>query len=87
MVWEGWRREAPPIPIDGREHGARLPAGRAIGVVPASGGSRLADRNTSGVVTAKASPAVENRQPAVGILVHLDGRLHEVGPDRASRDL
>ena len=26
MVWEGRRREAPPIPIDGREHDGTLAA-------------------------------------------------------------
>src|SRR5512135_621012 len=39
------------------------------------------------IVFGQAMRAMEDRQPAIGVLVHAHGGAHEMGPQRARRDL
>jgi Reverse transcriptase (RNA-dependent DNA polymerase)/Group II intron, maturase-specific domain len=77
----------PPIPIDGPEPGASLMAGRNDGFARAVVRTGLADRDARAVVTAQATPAMENRQRATWILVHLHRRPDKVWTQRALRYL
>lgn len=62
-----------------------MTAGRVRGFPLAVRRARLADRNAAAVVTTQASPAMEDRQPAIGIFMRLYRRLHEVRMRRALR--
>ena len=90
---QGWPRRrrghrvAARSVLDSPEHGASLTAGRAGGLSLAALHARFTDWNAFAVVAAEATPAMENRQPASGILVHFHRRLHEVRTQRALRDL
>jgi len=81
------RVKRPRACLDSPEHGASLTAGRAGGLSLSVVRARFADWNAFAVVASEATPAMENRHSASGILMHFHRRLHEVRTQRALRDL
>src|SRR5580658_774242 len=90
---QGWPRHrrghriAARSVLDSAEHGASLVAGRAGGLSLLALRTRFADWNAFAVVASEATTAMEDRQPAVGILMHFHRRPDEVRPQRARRYL
>src|SRR3981081_497583 len=86
---QGWRshRTAARSVLDGPEHGASLAAGRDGTPVLAGGLGWFANRSARAVISTQATPAMEDRQTPVRILMHLHRRFHEVRTQRAFGDL
>ena len=90
---QGWprpgrgHRVAARSVLDGPEHGARLTAGGNDDFALAMARMRIAKRNPVAIVTAQAQPAMEDRQPAVRVLMYLHRRLNEVSAQGTLRDL
>src|ERR1700720_159361 len=89
---QGWPRRrrghrvAARSVFDGPEYGASLTAGRAGGLSLVASHARFTEWGAFAVVAFEATPTMENRHPASGILMHFHRRLHEVRTQRALRD-
>ncbi len=66
--------KSPRAYLDGPVHGTSRTAGRAGGLSRVALRARFTDWNAFAVVAAEATPAMEDRHPASGILMHFHRR-------------